>query len=395
MIDLGPGAVVADRYAIEALIGSGGAAMVYRVRDVVSGRAYALKVVRQPEPVLLARLVQEGRLQRELRHPHVVHVEGTLEIEGHPALLMELVQGPSLAEVLQRQPLSLAQVDWIAEGLLRGVTAAHRHGVTHRDLKPANVLLAMEGGVLCPKITDFGIAKVIADGRTTGHTRSGTTLGTPSYMAPEQVRDPASVDARADLWSVGTLLYEMIAGQRAFGGDDPFEVYRRIEEGRFISLREWHPDLPGRMERAILAALAPDRLHRVGSATELHGLWRSGDAPPTSDACARLLGGGHADDVAEGEGDEAPTTVLPDDSAAPVSLAVLPPPVKAGAMEGETTMIVRVHREYGIVAAVAAFALVATVVVLVGGAFLLLLSAWWHSGDGSGPSLGEGMGHHR
>lgn len=187
-------------------------------------------------------------------------------MDGDLGLVMELVDGPTLAELLQDGPLTLPEADVLARGLLDGVRAAHARGFVHRDLKPGNVLLARIDETLVPKIADFGLAKALAEPGDTARTRAGTGLGTPPYMAPEQIRDAATADARADLFSLGAIFQELVTGRRAFDGPDVWEIFRAIQEGRAAPLP---PELPDRMAEAIRGALTVDRDRRIPTAAAL------------------------------------------------------------------------------------------------------------------------------
>lgn len=200
---------VVDRYEVEACIGQGGMAQVYRVRHRTLRSSHALKVVRSSVPLGQERLLQEGRLQAQLRHPNLVAATDLLELGGGTVgLVLEYVGGPTLRAWMADDG-DLRGATWLGvfRSIVRGVRCAHLAGVVHRDLKPANVLLHPTAGGWVPKITDFGIAKVLGAGDD-----SDITLGTPGFMAPEQVSDPGSVDERADLYSLGCLLHLMLAG---------------------------------------------------------------------------------------------------------------------------------------------------------------------------------------
>ena len=254
-MDLRTGMVV-DRYIIEGLLGKGGMAYVYRVRHRQLSSLHALKVLNLRRADIRERLVQEGRIQSTLNHPNVVTVTDLVDISGAPGLIMEYVQGPTLHELLGRGRLSLGQVDGLARGILKGVAAAHAHSLVHRDLKPANILLANVGGELVPKVADFGLAKALAEDDALEHpTRSGAILGTPAYMAPEQIHGARHVDARSDVFSLGTLLYELVTGRRPFSNADPLALLQQISDGRYQAVAELRPETPARMITAIERAL--------------------------------------------------------------------------------------------------------------------------------------------
>lgn len=261
-----------DRWQVESVVGQGGMAVVYAVRHVVLGTRHALKVLSVHNAALVERMLREGRLQGAIRHTNVVGVMDFVDVDGAPGLVLELVDGPSLEEWLARGRPAMEVIDRIGRGLLSGLEAAHRHGLVHRDLKPANVLLAVGDDGLVPKITDFGLVKALGEGLA-GVTRPGALLGTPGYMAPEQLRDPSTVDARADLFSLGAVLYELVTGRTAFAGSDTIALYRQMAERRFTPVREIVPDVPPEIEAAISAALEPDPADRVADAASLRALW--------------------------------------------------------------------------------------------------------------------------
>ena len=303
---------VVDRYRVEGVLGRGGMATVYRVRHRTLGSEHALKVLTAPSVDVRRRLLQEGRTQAQLSHANVVSVTDVIDVDGSPGLILELVRGPTLRDVLQSGPLTFDQCRTIGAHILRGVDAAHRIGLVHRDLKPANVLLELAEGGVVAKVSDFGLVKALhGDGvDSTAQTRSGVALGTPAYMAPEQINDPRSVDARADIFSLGALLYEMVTGARAFRGDGLIVLAFQITQGSFTPPRELVPDLPGDLERAILGALVVDPTERVPDARALLAIWlgstaADGGSVPSQAVDSELLA--RARDAAEGY----PTIALP------------------------------------------------------------------------------------
>jgi serine/threonine protein kinase len=261
---LSPGDIV-DRYQVEAIIGSGGTAIVYRVRHRQLNTAHALKVLSVTSNTIRERMIREGQVQAALRHLNVVAVTDVLDIAGAPGLLLEYIEGPSLEDALRKYRLTVADGELLFQGILAGVRHAHHHGLVHRDLKPANVLLAKTAEGYVPKVTDFGLAKVLqtdAEGQT-GSTRNGIAMGTPHYMAPEQIRDARNVDQRADVFSLGCILYELCTGGRTFPGDEALAIYNAIIAGEYVRPRDVVPDLPQRLDLAIRGALLIDPKRRI------------------------------------------------------------------------------------------------------------------------------------
>ncbi len=268
---LQPDTVVDGRYAIEALLGEGGMAVVYRAKHLKLGTFHALKVLKLPHQAIQDRLVTEGRVQAQLRHPNIVAVNDIVEVNGAPCLVMEYIDGSSLDELLVDQRLPIEAADALSRGIIEGVAEAHRQDLIHRDLKPANIMLAVRDRKLIPKITDFGLAKLLAQGET--GTRSGITMGTPAYMPPEQIRDAKNVDVRADVFATGAILYEIVTGRRAYEGADTLEVFNKICSGDRIPILELVPDLPRRMQRAIDGALRIEVDERIPDCATLLQVW--------------------------------------------------------------------------------------------------------------------------
>jgi len=297
-MDLIPGEVV-DRYEIETVLGEGGMARVFRARHTGLGTLHAVKLLTTATPHIRDRLVQEGRVQASLKHANIVAVHDIIEVDGAPGLVMEYVDGPTLSALLVRgHRLSEAQLDALVLPILDAVEHAHAVHVVHRDLKPANVLLAREGRELVPKVTDFGLAKLLSTDRKDSATRSGVAMGTPAYMAPEQIRDAKNVGPESDLWSLGAILFELCTGTRAFAGDDVFEIYRCVVEGDRVPVRDLAPDVPERMVRTIDAALVVDRYERAATVAALRALWTEGmpaqeGAPWDAGELERIGGLGH------------------------------------------------------------------------------------------------------
>ena len=214
-------------YEILAAIGAGGMGEVYRARDTQLGRDVAIKIVGEAlaaDPEHMARFEREARLLASVDHPNVAAIHGIEERHGHRFLVLELVEGRTLDEILAAGRPRLDEALDLARQIAGALEAAHDRGVIHRDLKPANVRVTPGGRA---KVLDFGLAKSVTEASpsasafataTAGPTAAGAILGTPAYMSPEQARGKP-LDQRSDVWSFGCLLYEMLAGRRAFGGE--------------------------------------------------------------------------------------------------------------------------------------------------------------------------------
>lgn len=268
-----------SRYRIEAYLGGGGMADVYLVEHADLGVKRALKVLKRGGTDLVSRMMHEGRLQARLSHPNLVPVLELVEVAGQPALIMDFVDGPSLDVLLATGRLSEDQADHIARGVLDGMVAAHDAGVVHRDLKPGNIMLDLRRRPPAARVTDFGLAKAIGGDDVAMHsTASGMLMGTPRYMAPEQFRDAKRVDQRADVWSMGAVLYELLTGAPAFPADSLADAIRMVDDAEFAPVESVRPDAPSRMLQAIEDALVPDPELRCASMAELRDTW-IGDAP--------------------------------------------------------------------------------------------------------------------
>ena len=256
--------VLADRYEIEGLLGSGGMGAVYRVRDRELDEPVALKMLDRSlvaSPAMLDRFRQEVKLARRVTHRNVARMFDIGEHDGEKFLTMELVEGDSLGAVAARErPMKIHRVVKIVEDVCAGLSAAHAVGVVHRDLKPENVLIAKDGRVV---ITDFGIARLsTGDGSKT----MGAPIGTPAYMAPEQVEGSKDIDARADIYALGAMLYELLTGERAWQGESVYQVAALRLVMPPPNPRERRPDLPEPVARIVRKCMARNRDERYASA---------------------------------------------------------------------------------------------------------------------------------
>jgi eukaryotic-like serine/threonine-protein kinase len=254
-------------YEVVEVLGRGGNGVVLKAFDPALHRFVAIKVLHAhlaTSPAARKRFAREGRAVAAVSHEHVVAVHGVDEQDGVPYLVMEYVSGISLQERLDRDaPLELTQVLRIGVQAARGLAAAHAQGLIHRDVKPANILL--EKGVERVKLTDFGLARAADDASLT---QSGVLAGTPQYMAPEQARGEP-LDHRADLFSLGSVLYACCAGRPPFRAGTTLAVLRRITEEAPRPVRDVNPDVPEWLAAFIARLHAPDPDDRFQSANEV------------------------------------------------------------------------------------------------------------------------------
>ena len=227
MAAFGPGMVLADRFEVVRRLGAGGIAEVFQARDRVTGQDVALKALHDhlaQDAALAARFRREMGVTRSLDHPCIVRVFDLHEHDGRPFFSMEILRGRTLASRIAEGPLPPDEARRIARAVCEALRPAHRAGVVHRDLKPQNVFLCDDGAV---KLLDFGLARVAGQARLTAQSM---VMGTPGYIAPELLAG-ADPDARADVYSLGATLFEMLTGRQAFSGTDPYQVLRQQRDG--------------------------------------------------------------------------------------------------------------------------------------------------------------------
>jgi eukaryotic-like serine/threonine-protein kinase len=276
-----------DRYVLERELGRGGMATVYLARDLKHDRFVALKVLR-PE---LAQTLGPERFHREietvarLQHPHILPVHDSGETAGQLWFTMPFVEGESLRDRLRReQQLPVEVALRIATEAARALQYAHEHGVIHRDVKPENLLLTKDGSAL---VADFGIARALGTGDDR-LTETGISVGTPAYMSPEQATGDRHLDARTDVYSLGAVLYEMLAGEPPFTGATAQSIVAKRLSGAVPPLRHVRPSVPESVEHAVIRALALVPADRFASAAEFARALGSTGATPAATPTAPL-----------------------------------------------------------------------------------------------------------
>ncbi|UQA54721.1 serine/threonine-protein kinase [Polyangium aurulentum] len=253
------GEVIAERYELLRFAGAGGMGRVYEVVDRHTRQRVAVKVLSGIQRDDLSRFAREARISTELEHPHIVRAvaHGALHT-GEPYLVMEWLEGESLSARLSRGPLTVEECITLGVRVGEALGFAHARGIVHRDIKPANLFLP-GGRIEDAKVLDFGIAHVIAETRVT---RSGTLLGTPGYMAPEQARGDIWIDARADVFSMGSVLFECLTGEQAFAGVHAMAILAKILLAEPPRLREKRPELPDELDALLARMLSKEPAER-------------------------------------------------------------------------------------------------------------------------------------
>ncbi len=265
-------------YEILGPVGEGGMGEVYRARDTRLNRSVAIKVLPQSianDPDRMRRFEQEARTVAAINHPNILAVYDVGVQEGTPYLVTELLEGETLRERLDRGPISVKKAIDIGSQIAHGLSAAHERGIIHRDLKPENIFLTKDGHT---KLLDFGLAKASSTAVATGNisaitmqtmqTEPGVVMGTAPYMAPEQVRGQ-QVDYRADIFSFGAVLYEMLCGKRAFAGDTSVEIMTAILKSEPPELDVQQAKVPPALDRIVRHCLEKDPGDRFQSVRDL------------------------------------------------------------------------------------------------------------------------------
>jgi serine/threonine-protein kinase len=299
-------------YQIVGVLGEGGMGKVYKVRNTISDRTEAMKVLLPnlaEAPDLAERFMREIKMLASLNHPNIGGLHTALRSDNQLLMIMEFIEGRTLEERLREGPISLWEsADYMSQAL-SALAYAHERGVVHRDFKPSNVIVTPEGQA---KLMDFGIAKAVADRRLTA---VGSTLGSLYYMSPEQVKGAATIDGRSDLYSVGVSLYEMVTGTRPFKGESDYSLMVAHLDQQPVPPIQLDPTLPPGLNEVILTAIQKDPENRFQTAlafrTALESIKQS-LAPPVAKPIVA-----------------AAAFVLPANAPTQTARVVLPPPAPA------------------------------------------------------------------
>jgi serine/threonine-protein kinase len=346
------GELLAGRYELQAVAGSGGMSSVYRARDTVLERTVAIKILHEhfsDDPAYVERFRREARALAQLNHPNIVTVIDRGEYEGQQFIVFEHVEGDNLKELIEREgQLPVDQALGLVHQVARGLAFAHEHGVVHRDVKPHNVLIDEDG---VAKVTDFSIARSLepADGLT----ETGTLLGTSEYISPEQASGHR-VDERSDQYSLAAVLYELLAGEPPYTGQNFMAVALKHIQDPVPSVRDVRPDVSPRLDAIVTRALAK----------------RPEDRFPSTDAFMAALEAARADT----DGAPAPDVGLTESM--PLS-GSLPPPIERSRRRIPFPIVLALI-------AVGAVALVLALVIAGGGTESLTGNGGGEGGSGSG-----------
>jgi len=323
-----PGELFAGQYRVERVLGEGGMGVVVAAWDETNGRSVALKMLRFPDAGSVERFVREARAMTKLSSAHVARVFASGSVDGDkPYLVMERLEGMNLSDRVKRGGrVPEREVADIALQICEALSHAHASGIVHRDIKPSNVFVhSPKNGTPIVKLLDFGISKSVSRAeweRTLTNTADGNVLGSPPYMSPEHVRDPRTVDFRSDIWSLGILMYKLLATHVPFDGGTVGEVFAKILEAACPPLpADVSPEMRALVERCL--AKKPEERHRtVGElAVALAPLASPELAPLAPEIAARTR-----DLVVISSSDPHTMTVAPPVTHAPIAVAKAPSP---------------------------------------------------------------------
>jgi eukaryotic-like serine/threonine-protein kinase len=273
MVGIASGTVVGGKYRLEEAIGRGGMASVWRATHTTLETPVAVKFLEMfgsSRNQMATRFLREAKLAGVLRHRNVVHIlDYGVMPDGQPFMVMELLEGTSLADRFDHgPPMTDLELFDIAALVLSGLGAVHAAGIVHRDVKPDNIFLVRDADGVYPKLLDFGISRGV-EGPDERVTRTGAVIGTPLYMSPEQARGMKDLDQRADLWSVGMILWEGLTGTLPFMSENMGDVLIRVATEDAPSVKVSRPDLPDPVVDVVARAIKRDRNQRFADAREM------------------------------------------------------------------------------------------------------------------------------
>lgn len=272
--DLSTGAELGGRYRLERILGKGATGVVFEASHLVIGKRVALKCLyphHRTKATAVERFFREARIAATVEHPNVIQVFDGGDEKDTLYLAMELLKGESLGDRIERGPLSVNDAVRIFIGIMDGVAAVHARGVVHRDLKPDNIFLVeprRASDPPIPKVLDFGISKLKEPGRRE-LTTLGTVMGTPFYMAPEQMANTRDVDARADVYSLGVMLYEALSGQVPYFAESVLDIFKAAQSDNAPPVEQLRNDVPAELSQIVRRAMRPSREERHASVAEM------------------------------------------------------------------------------------------------------------------------------
>ncbi|HZL18133.1 MAG TPA: serine/threonine-protein kinase, partial [Polyangia bacterium] len=306
LVDMLPPGTTLGRYQIVRAMGRGGMGAVYEATHLDLKKRVAIKTLHPAVAALpgaRSRFLREGEAASRIRHPNVVDVTDMGSEGGTAYLVMEFLEGEDLAALLARSgPLSFSDSVDILVPVMAAIAVAHEEGVIHRDLKPENVFMArVRYGGAKPTVLDFGISKISSggSGSTLALTGTGAAMGTPYYIAPEQIRGAAAVDARSDQYALGAILYEVVTGHRAHRGETIYEVIHSVGGGLFTLPHVYRPDIPPALEDAILRAMKLEPTQRFPSVQAFGRAILEFASAAIRDQWAPALAGGDGNQVSQ------------------------------------------------------------------------------------------------
>ena len=364
------GDVVAGKYLVESVLGSGGMAFVLSARHIELDEQFALKFLSRElvsDPVVVERFMREARAACRIRSEHVARAYDVGTHDGAPFMVMEHLRGRDLSAALEAGPLAVHDAVEYTLQACEALAAAHAIGVIHRDIKPENLFLVAgrQRGTRCVKLLDFGISKVALTGAAEATRLTGyLSIGTPSYMSPEQIRSSASADAQSDVWSLGVVLYELLTGTPPFAGETVTEVCAAVLEDAPCLVDVLRPEVPRELADVVARAMEKDRTRRYASMAELASALAAFASPHAQAEVERWS----LTPVVRAVGNE----LLPPPSA-PIAFALAPRPTSEGSSLPPSARDVqrRAERSHGVLAF---FGAVVMMAVVGGGA--------WYASDG-------------